>query len=65
MGRKPSGIRNPVVDHKNNDKLDNTRGNLRWTTNNTNIQRARRAYKSASGYRGVYLREPDNATLPG
>ena len=52
------------MDHKNDDKLDNTRGNLRWTTNNANVQRARRVYKSASGYRGVYLREPDRRNAP-
>jgi AP2 domain/HNH endonuclease len=64
LPRKPSDIRNPVVDHMNGDKLDNTRGNLRWTTNNANIQRARRAYRSASGYRGVYLREPEERDAP-
>ena len=52
------------MDHKNDDKLDNTRGNLRWITNNANVQRARRAYRSASGYRGVYLREPEERDAP-
>lgn len=41
-----------IVDHKNQDKLDNTRDNLRFCTTQQNIWNVKRT-NNTSGYRGV------------
>lgn len=50
LGRAPRGL---VTDHRNGDKLDNRRENLRRVTQAVNCQNL--AARSARGYRGVYL----------
>jgi len=42
-----------VVDHKNRDKLDNTRDNLRETTKKQNTQNCDKKPSNTSGYKGV------------
>jgi hypothetical protein len=48
MGKAPKGL---VIDHVNNDKLDNRRNNLRFITQQENTRRANKP--GTSGYRGV------------
>lgn len=43
-----------VVDHKNRNTLDNTRGNLRITNQSRNMQNARPRNKATSRYKGVH-----------
>lgn len=41
------------IDHKNGNKLDVRRKNLRWVTHYANCQNLRLSSKNKSGYRGV------------
>ncbi len=49
--KAPAGI---PVDHKNGDKLDNRRSNLRLCTPSGNSANSRRSTRNTSGFRGVY-----------
>lgn len=49
----PKGM---LVDHKNNDGLDNTRENLRNCTHSENSKNRRRNKKGSSKYLGVHFR---------
>ncbi len=50
-----------VVDHKNLDKLDNSRGNLWYCSNSLNVQRS--GWKSkVTGLRGVQLKQSGKYT---
>src|SRR5690606_29717188 len=42
-----------VVDHINDNKYDNTRSNLRITTNQNNIRKSKMWSSNTSGYKGV------------
>lgn len=56
-GKDKKGV---VVDHINNNKLDNRKENLRICSNGVNIQRAVSFKSNTSGYRGVcYVRRLD------
>lgn len=50
-GKDRKGV---VVDHINNNTLDNRKGNLRICSNGVNIQRAGLFKSNTSGYRGAY-----------
>jgi hypothetical protein len=44
-----------VIDHINNNKLDNRKENLRFITNRQNIRRRGKQKNSKTGYKGVYV----------
>jgi hypothetical protein len=44
-----------LVDHRNNDGLDNRRGNLRFATSSQNMHNRRKIKNTTSKYRGVWL----------
>lgn len=46
-----------VVDHKNNDSLDNKRSNLRYTTRTINAVNRKQHKNNKSGTRGVFWHE--------
>ncbi len=48
------------VDHKNNDKLNNTISNLRWASNQQNQFNATLNCKNTSGVRGISLVKSSN-----
>lgn len=43
-----------MVDHKNQNKIDNRRDNLRYVTKSQNMQNQPKTKKNTSGYKGVY-----------
>lgn len=43
-----------VIDHINEDKLDNQKSNLRYISNTENIRRRGADKRSTTGYKGVY-----------
>ena len=45
-----------IVDHKNRNKLDNTRGNLRTCTHQENVQNACKTHGARSRFKGVSYR---------
>lgn len=45
-----------IIDHKNGDKLDNTRGNLRLATRSQNRANAKLNKNNKTGFRGVLYR---------
>lgn len=49
MGRQ----KGKEIDHRNGDKLDNRRANLRFVTATQNLQSRRKFNNNTSGYRGV------------
>lgn len=57
MHRLLMGLPAAQVDHKNGDRLDNQRHNLRVTTPSGNQQNARLSIVAGSGHRNVYWRE--------
>lgn len=51
-----SAITGQMIDHKNGDKLDNRKDNLRFCTRGENARNCRKWRKSStSGYKGVHL----------
>lgn len=52
MGKPPKGL---VIDHINQNTLDNRRCNLRFATKQINAINSNKKQKSISGYRGVYF----------
>lgn len=55
----PKGM---MVDHRNRNKLDNTRQNLRVCTNSQNQMNAKKQINSSSEYKGVIKSKPWRAT---
>jgi hypothetical protein len=49
-----------IVDHINNDKLNNNLTNLRWATNTENLQNATAYAKNTSGTKGVHFKKQSN-----
>ena len=49
-----------IVDHINNDKLNNNLTNLRWVTNAENAQNAIVYANNTSGYKGVKFNKDRN-----
>jgi hypothetical protein len=52
----PAGV---MVDHRDGDGLNNTRGNLRFCTNTQNQSNSRRPAHNKSGYKGVHFNKKD------
>jgi hypothetical protein len=44
-----------IIDHKNDNKLDNSIDNLRSVTNQVNVNKVKLRKSNTSGYRGVWL----------
>jgi len=49
-----------MVDHKNQDKLDNRKYNLRKTTKSKNAMNAKLNSNNKSGYKGIYWYKQSN-----
>ena len=57
MHRLLMGLPSGQVDHKNGNRLDNQRHNLRVTSHSGNQQNSRPGFVAGSGHRNVYWRE--------
>jgi len=60
MGKPPRGM---VIDHKNGDKKDNRRANLRFATRQENAMNHSKYDNNTSGYIGAYLHKPSGGWM--
>lgn len=51
---------NQLVDHKNNNSLDNRKENLRTCSHSENMRNSKKRKQNTSGYKGVYFEKNKN-----